>query len=277
MKASLENSGFDIAEALKVPTILRTETSLAFFADPLDTTKYKAYVKQFKKTVTYRNQEHIVLPPYVFSSYDLSLTPSGYLGPDQINLMILLPITRACMFNNGCPDDKPVKDSPYFKELTKLLVWSVGIITNEDRNRIRTHSIIHHYTQLSGSNCYLSTNDSLGGIIMAAELFLSAFHRKRLAEELFIINAGFENELHADALSCISIRSHMDNVMLKCREVFSKGHLGHSLVSQKDRLQNLGQLILRCLSGFFVLLLTIEHSYYPCVSSGIPPVSIQQE
>jgi hypothetical protein len=112
---------------------------------------------------------------------------------------------------------------------------------------------------------------------MTSELFLSAFHRKRLAEEPFIINAALENELHGDALWCISIRSHMDNVMLKCREVFGKAHLDHSLVSQKDRLRNLGQLILRCLSGFFVLLLTIEHSYYPCVSSGIPPVSIQQE
>jgi hypothetical protein len=201
MKAELVSSGFDIAEALKVPLILRTETSLSFFSDPLDTTKYMAYVKQFEKKVMFRKKEHLSLPPYVFSSRCLSLSPPGYLGPDQINLSILLPIIAACMFNNGCPNDKPPKDSPYFKECTKLLVWSIGIIANEDRNRIRTHSIIHHYTQLSGSNCYLSTNDSLGGIIMVAELFLSAFHRKRLAEEPFTINAHLENELHGDALS----------------------------------------------------------------------------
>jgi hypothetical protein len=152
MKAELVSSGFDIAEALKAPSILRTETSLSFFSDPSDTTKYMAYVKQFEKEVMFQKKEHLSLPPYVFSSRCLSLSPPGYLGPDQIDLSIILPIVAACLFNNGCLDDKPPKDSPYFKECTKLLVWSVGIIANEDRNCIRTHSIIHHYTQLSGSN-----------------------------------------------------------------------------------------------------------------------------
>jgi hypothetical protein len=231
MKAELVSSGFDIAEALKVAQILRTETSLSFFGDPLDTTKYMAYVKQFEKKVTFRKQERLSLPPYVFSSRCLSLSPPGYLGLDHINLSILLPICAACMFYNGCPDDKPPNESPYFKECTKLLVWSVGVIANEDRNGIRTHSIIHQYTQLSGSNCYLSTNDSLGGIIMLAELFLSAFHKKNLAEEPFTINVDLENELLGDASSYTSIRSHMDNVMLKCKDVFGKGHLDRSLVS----------------------------------------------
>jgi hypothetical protein len=112
---------------------------------------------------------------------------------------------------------------------------------------------------------------------MVAELFLSAFHRKTLAEEPFTINADLENELHGNALLYTSIRSHMDNIMSKCKDVFGKGHLNHSLVSQKDRLQNLGQFILRGLLSIFVLLLTIQHMYSPCVSSGISPVHIQQE
>jgi hypothetical protein len=180
------------------------------------------------------------------------------------------------MFNNGCPDDKPIKDSPYFKECTKFLVWSVGIIANEDRTRIRAHSIIHHYTLLSGNN-YISTNDILGGIMMTAELFLSAFHRKRIAEEPFLINTALENELHGDALSYVSIRSHMDGVMLDCREVYGKGHPDHSLILQKDRLWNLGQFFLCYHSGFFLSLLTIKHSPYTCGSSGICPVPIRQE
>lgn len=69
---------------------------------------------------------------------------------------------------------------------------------------------------------------------MVAQLFLSAFHRKRLAEEPFTMNADLEGELHGDALSYTSIRSHMDKVMSQCKDVFGKGHLDHSLVSQKD-------------------------------------------
>lgn len=241
MKAKFVECDENIPKALGVPTILTTDISLSFYADPLDTTKYKAYVKQFRATVTHRGQDHECEPPWIYSSYDLAVAPQSFLNPEQINLTILLPICLACVFNNGCPDEKPPRDSPYFLECCKLLVWSVAIIANEDRSRIRTHSIIQHYTRLSNGNCYLSGNDDLGGIIMMAELFSVVFQRKTAAEEPFTIAPGFDNELNGESLTYASIRSQMDQVLSDCKEVFGKGHLDHSHESQNDRLRNLGE------------------------------------
>ena len=244
MKKKFIECNENIPKALGVPTILTTDISLSFYADPLDTTKYKAYVRQFRASVTYRGHSHECEPPWIYSSYDLAVSPQGFLTPEQTNLTILLPICLACVFNNGCPDEKPPQDSPYFLECCKLLVWSVGIVANEDRNRIRTHSIIQHYTRLSNGTCYLSGNDDLGGVIMMAELLSTIFQRKRTAEEPFTIAPGFDNELKGESLTYASIRSQMDQVLSDCKEVFGKGHLDHSHESQNDRLRNLGQFVI---------------------------------
>lgn len=263
----LTNSRGDIADILKVPQVMRTLASRNFFSDPLDPSKYKEYVKQYEMTVTFRKQEHRSVPPYVISNRSLASSAKGYLSPDQINLSILLPIIAACIYNNGCPDEKPPKESQYFKELVQLLVWSACIITNEDRNRVKTHSIIHHYEMLANSSCYLSTNDSLGGIIMMAELFLSAFHVKTKAEEPFHIDADQDNdELKIDPQSYNTVRSYMDQMMSNCKDVFGKSHLDNRHISQKDRLRNLGKFILVRSFDILFPLLTILYRYYSCGS-----------
>ena len=72
MKTKFIECNENIPKALGVPTILTTDISLSFYADPLDTTKYKAYVKQFRASVTYRGQNHECEPPWIYSSYDLA-------------------------------------------------------------------------------------------------------------------------------------------------------------------------------------------------------------
>lgn len=244
MRTQFLASNSDIPKALKVPKILTTDISLAFYADPLNTTKFNAYVKQFSKAVTYRNKSFLCEPPWVFSSHDLVTYPQGFLNPEQTNLTILIPICLACAFNNGCPDEKPPSESPHFMEICKLLVWSAAIITNEDRNRIRTHAVIQHYTRLSNHSCYLSSLGYIGGVYMISELFNSCFHRRRVAEEPFTIAPGFEDELKTQSLTYNVIKSQMDLVLADCREIFGRGHLDRSHESQNDRFQNFGEYII---------------------------------
>jgi hypothetical protein len=72
MRTKFLASDSNIPEALGVPAILTTDISLAFYADPLNTTKYNAYVKQFGKPATYKNKVFQCEPPYIYSAAMIS-------------------------------------------------------------------------------------------------------------------------------------------------------------------------------------------------------------
>jgi hypothetical protein len=153
MGETLLKNNNNIAESLVgVPLILRTETSLNYFRDPMDRTKYMAYVSQFEKTVQFRGKSICSKPPYVFNSHSLVQSSPNHLGPDQIELTIIIPIVAWCVWYDGCPDDKPPRESEYFKECVQQCIWSAAIIPNENTTRIRAHAMLYHYANLPSGN-----------------------------------------------------------------------------------------------------------------------------
>lgn len=241
MGETLLKNNNNIAESLVgVPLILRTETSLNYFRDPMDRTKYMAYVSQFKKTVQFRGKSICSKPPYVFNSHSLAQSSPSHLGPDQINLTIIIPIVVWCVW--------------YDKECVQQCIWSAAIIPNKNTTRIRAHAMLYHYANLPSGNLYLSINDSIGGILMTSELFLLGFFSLRFAAEPFSMRTDSEGELITDDATYTSIKSGLGVVMgTWLKNVYGRGHLDNSHVSQIDRLQNCGEFILYSLLSVFVL------------------------
>ena len=66
-ESALVNSQ-SVAELMGVPLILRTETFLKHYKNPMDANNYKAYISQFEKNLNFEGKEITSIPPYIFDN-----------------------------------------------------------------------------------------------------------------------------------------------------------------------------------------------------------------